>query len=99
MPKRNDYFRWRFRKTDRYFPKMIEGKNLLLFSPLGFHSNQKIHEINKIRLKINTKNQRFIKEKNIEINGFGVLKNEYEVIIYECLNVKWTKSISFYPSH
>mgnify|MGYP001213614729 CR=1 FL=1 len=66
----------------RYIPKMIKEKNLILFSPLGFHSKESIKNISRLRLKIHTESKGFRNNNQININNFGVLENEYDVIQY-----------------
>jgi len=70
------------RNLDRSIPRMIEGKNLILFSPLGFHSNDEIINIKSITIKIHTGSKEYKDETNFLINHFGILNNEYEVIKY-----------------
>ncbi len=64
----------------RYIPKMIKEKNLILFSPLGFHSRESIKNISRLRLKIHTESKGYKNNNEININKFGVLNSEYDVI-------------------
>jgi len=67
---------------ERYIPRMINGKNLVLFSPLGFHSKNVLSNIETVLLKVHTETEKCPKKFQISIGDFGELDNEYEVIKY-----------------